>query len=234
VNSSDGVIRYTQDGTEPTLTNGEVYSAPLKISKTTLLRAAAFNDKERVSTVTTQSYFFLDQVLTQPKAPAGFPSGPGAWRGMTPAYQMDARVVGDPVYSGRMGDAFRSLPVVSLVCGCDELFGRNGLYINTMQRGAESERACSAEMILPDGTGGFQIDCGLRIQGGMNRVRSPKHSFRLVFKEKYGAGKLHYAMFPDSPVEKFDTLVLRADYNNSWVHWIRRRASGPSARAMRG
>lgn len=120
-----------------------------------------------------------------------------------------------------MREAFRSLPVVSLVCGRDELFGPRGLYLNTMQRGTQWEKACSAEMIVPDGGEGFQIDCGLRIQGGMNRDphRSLKHSFRLVFKEQYGAGKLHYAMFPDSPVKKFDTLVLRADYNNSWVHW---------------
>jgi hypothetical protein len=36
-------------------------------------------------------------------------------------------------------------------------------------------------------------------------------------------------MFPDSPVKKFDTLVLRADYNNSWIH---REPSG-RARAQR-
>jgi hypothetical protein len=219
VNSEGAVIRYTLDGTEPSLTNGEVYSSPLKISRTTLLRAAAFNGQERICAVNTQSYLFLHDILNQPKEPAGFPAGPGAWRGMATAYQMDARVVSDPLYRERMSEALRALPVVSLVCGRDELFGRNGLYLNTMQRGAEWERACSAEMILPDGSGGFQVDCGLRIQGGMNRVRSPKHSFRLVFKEKYGAGKLRYAVFPDSPVEKFDTLVLRADYNNSWIHW---------------
>jgi CotH kinase protein len=134
---------------------------------------------------------------------------------------MDPRVVDDPAYRDRLRDAFKSLPIVSLVCGRDGLFGRRGLYLNTMPRGEQSEQACSAEMILPDGGTAFQIDCGVRIQGGMNRIpaRSPKHSFRLVFRQQYGAGKLHYAVFPDSPVEKFDTLVLRADYNNSWVHW---------------
>ncbi|HWN93507.1 MAG TPA: CotH kinase family protein, partial [Methylomirabilota bacterium] len=55
----------------------------------------------------------------------------------------------------------------------------------------------------------------------VNRVpnRSPKHSFRLLFKEQYGATKLKYQVFADSTVKKFDTLVLRADYNNSWIHW---------------
>jgi hypothetical protein len=88
-----------------------------------------------------------------------------------------------------------------------------------MQRGEDWERPCSAEMILPDGITAFQIDCGIRIQGNVNRIRSPKHSFRLLFKEQYGASKLHYQVFPDSSLKKFDTLVLRADYNNSWIHW---------------
>ena len=35
-------IRYTLDGTKPTATTGNVYSGPITISKTTVLRAAAF------------------------------------------------------------------------------------------------------------------------------------------------------------------------------------------------
>jgi hypothetical protein len=50
---------------------------------------------------------------------------------------------------------------------------------------------------------------------------SPLASFG-AFKSKYGPSKLRYRMFPDSPVENFDTLVLRADYNNSWIHWEER------------
>lgn len=38
------VIRYTTDGTPPALDNGQVYSAPLTLEKTTTLRAAAFAD----------------------------------------------------------------------------------------------------------------------------------------------------------------------------------------------
>src|SRR4030095_1154065 len=97
-----------------------------------------------------------------PRSRRGFPSGPGAWNGLPSAYQLDGRVVSDPAYRDRMREAFQSLPVVSLVCGREELFGTRGLYLNTRQRGDKWERACSAEMILPDGGTGFQIDCGLR------------------------------------------------------------------------
>ena len=215
------LIRYTLDGSEPTLANGITYSAPLAVSITTLLRAVAFKERAPVSATATYSYIFLDQTLHQSNAPPGVPSGPRVWNEMPSAYQMDSRVVSNPAYRGRMRAAFESLPVVSLVCGPDLLFGARGLYLNTLQRGDEWEKPCSAEMIQPGDKAGFQINCGLRVQGGSNRDphRSPKHSFRLVFKEKYGAGKLHYAVFPDSPVQKFDSLVLRADYNNSWIHW---------------
>jgi len=42
--------------------------------------------------------------------------------------------------------------------------------------------------------------------------------FRLKFRGKYGDTKLKYPLFPDTPVDEFNSLVLRADYNNSWVH----------------
>jgi len=215
-------IRYTLDGSEPTVVRGPEYGTPLTITNTTILRAAGFKEGERVTAITTYSYIFADQVLRQTDAPPGFPAGPRAWNGQPSAYQMDPRVVDDPLYRDQMIGALKSLPVVSLVCHRNDLFGaRTGLYLHSLERGEAWERACSAEMILPDGGTAFQVDCGLRMQGNYNRIpgKSPKHSFRLLFKEKYGPSKLHYQVFPDSPVKKFDTLVLRADYNNSWVHW---------------
>ena len=219
--ANDVEIRYTLDGSEPSLTNGMRYSVPLTITNTALLRAAVFKERTLASAVATFSYIFLDQVLRQPAAPPGLPAGPRAWNGMPSGYQMDARIVDDPVYRDKMRDAFKSLPVVSVVCRREDMFGPRGLYLNTTQRGDEWEKPCSVEMILPGGNTAFQIDCGIRIQGNVNRIpnRSPKHAFRLLFRERYGAAKLQYRLFPDSPMKKFDTLVLRADYNNSWIHW---------------
>src|SRR5207302_6798217 len=58
-------------------------------------------------------------------------------------------------------------------------------------------------------------------QGGWNRrpEESPKHSFRVIFKKKYGLGKLRFPLFGESGVHEFDTLVLRAGCNNTWLHW---------------
>jgi hypothetical protein len=216
--TDEATIRYTVDGTEPTLVNGANYASALRITNTTLLRAAAFKANTRVSAISTHSYIFLDQVLRQSKDPPSFPK---VWNGIRAVYQMDPRVVDDPTYRDRMKDAFKSVPIVSIVCPQESMFGPRGLYLNSMERGDEWEKACSAEMILPDGATAFQIDCGIRMQGNSNRMpqKSPKHSFRLLFKEQYGPTKLRYQMFADSPVKKFDTLILRADYNNSWIHW---------------
>ena len=77
----------------------------------------------RVSAIGTHSYLFLDQILHQPKDPEGYPAGPRAWGGQPAAFAMDARVVDDPAYHDRMKDSLRSLPVVSVVCRHDDLFG---------------------------------------------------------------------------------------------------------------
>lgn len=214
-------IRYTLDGSEPTLRHGHLYSASLRITNTTTLRAAAFKDGARVSTVGTHSYIFLADVLRQPAAPPGLPAGSKAWNGEPSAYQVDARTVNDPQFAARLPAAFASLPTVSIVCSQNDMFGPQGLYLNTLERGEEWERACSTEMILTNGQTAFQVDCGVRIHGNMNRVpeNSPKHAFRLSFKAKYGPGKLRYPLFPGSSVTNFDSIVLRADYNNSWIHW---------------
>ena len=216
------VIRYTVDGSEPTPANGIDYPGSISISKTTVLRAAAFKTDVRVSSIVSRSYLFLDQVLRQPSNPPGFPIGPRAWNGQPAAYGMDPRVVDDPRYSGRMAKAFESLAILSIICPNDDLFNaRTGLYVNSQQTGEPWERPCSVELLPPDGRAGFRIDCGLQIQGGQSRVpsKSPKHSFRLLFKAAYGPSRLKYQLFPESTLKEFNTVVLRADFNNSWVHW---------------
>jgi hypothetical protein len=84
-------------------------------------------------------------------------------------------------------------------------------------------------LIYPDGSKGFQVNCGVRIHGNSSRTpsKTPKRSFRLVFREIHGPKKLNYDFFEGSPVDEFDSLILRAGYNDSWIHYnsnYRRRA----------
>ncbi|RYD78600.1 MAG: hypothetical protein EOP84_14050, partial [Verrucomicrobiaceae bacterium] len=73
--------------------------------------------------------------------------------------------------------------------------------------------------INPDGTVGFQINCGLRLRGGFSRsADNPKHAFRLFFRDEYVAGKLKYPLFGSDPTatQEFDKIDLRCPQNYSW------------------
>ena len=82
------------------------------------------------------------------------------------------------------------------------------------------EKACSAEL-FDENDSKFQLNCGIRLQGGASRSpdKGPKHSLSLRFRGGYGPSSLNYPMFAGARVESFDTLQLRAMYNNSWIHW---------------
>ena len=135
-------------------------------------------------------------------------------------------VVNDPTYSDQFEESFAALPTLSLVFDSDAFFDESdGIYQNPLREGAAWERPLSAELIVPNGTEeGFQIDAGVRIQGGSSRdPDTPKHSLSLRFRRQYGAGKLDYPLFQNEPhgedaAESFDYLQLRPEYNFGWMH----------------
>jgi hypothetical protein len=219
--SAGATIRYTLNGSIPTETSGSVYTSPLLVTNSTILRVAAFQASYLPSEIATHTYLFPDQVIRQPNNPPGVPSGSKVMGGYPSDYEMDPEVVKDPAYAGEMKDALLALPTLSIVMNVDDMFGATkGIYIHPLERGPQWEKPCSVEFIPLDGKD-FQADAGVQIQGNASRdpQKQPKHAMRLVFKGAYGAKTLKYKLFPDSPVSSFDTLVLRADYNLSWTHW---------------
>ena len=136
---------------------------------------------------------------------------------------MDAKVVDDPRYASTILDDLRAVPTISVVMDVEDLFGQElGIYSHPEKRGSLWERPASAELILPDGSTGFQVNCGVRIQGRLSRVKNPKKSLRLAFKSDYGPPVLDYPMFSDTPVKRFNKLRLRASHNKSWSFGIDR------------
>ena len=212
-------IRYTLDGSLPTATSGSVYSEPILIETTTVLRAAAFLDGHGATNVDTQTYIFAEAAVRQ--TGAGFPR---TWGGTQADYAMDPQVVDDPAYRDTIVADLQTIPSLSLVLDVDDLFGNQGIYSNTEGRGETWERAASMELIYPaswegpDDRGGFQADCGLRIFGfgWRSHTASLKHSFRLLFKERYGAPKLEYPFFPDWDTDSYDNIVLRSQGSRGW------------------
>jgi hypothetical protein len=210
------VIRYSIDASEPSANQGVIYSAPIQVDRSQIIRAIAIRDG-RSSRVATHSFLFPTQIILQ-ETPVGFPE---QWGEITADYEMDPRITKDPIYRDHLIPALQSLPSISIATSNDHLFGaEKGIYANPSKQGIEWERPVSIEWIGRDGKT-HQIDSGLRIQGGWFRGAevTRKHSFRLLFKRKYGEAKLEQNLFNEFGVtDQFDSLILRAGGNDgfSW------------------
>jgi hypothetical protein len=214
-------IRYTLDGSAPTTANGIIYTGPIHITKTTALRAIAYKSGFVSTDTDTQTYIFLNDVIQQTAATtlaAGFPS---SWNGTAPDYGLDPDVIGPGdkfggLYVNQIKNSLLSVPTISIVGNINDIFGASGIYSNPTNDTLEI--TVSAELIMPDGSEGFQINSGLKIQGGAFRSfgLSKKKSLRLKFSEPHGPTKLNFPFFGDDAADSFDTITLRMEANDGW------------------
>jgi hypothetical protein len=192
-------IRYTLDGSEPTITHGTTYISPLSVSGTTTIRAIAVKPGWLDSAVETYTYIFLNDVVAQSlngQAPGpGWPTG--SVNGQIINYGMDPEIVNDPTWGPQLRGALTAIPTMSIVTDLANLFNSStGIYVNAGGHGRNWERKASLELLYPpsiqgpgfpdrvqvrdsDGTvrwgmpadmrGGFQVNTGLRIRGGYSR-----------------------------------------------------------------
>ncbi|MHC4864699.1 MAG: lamin tail domain-containing protein [Planctomycetota bacterium] len=148
-------IRYTLDGSRPTMTHGFAYAGPINVNETTTIRAVAVKPGWLDSKVETHSYIFCADVRYQSlsgEAPGPNWPAPGYHNGQIMDYGMDPKVVVDDArYSGQtIVDALEAVATVSLVTDLDNLFdASNGIYVNAYNEGRTWERPCSVELIYP-------------------------------------------------------------------------------------
>ena len=216
-----GALYYTTDGSVPSRASGTKYERPIPLHQTTTLRVAWIKGG-KAEVIETHSYLFPTDLATQ--TGEGFPKSWGVndTKPVPADYEMDPEIVGDPAYRDELVGGLKAIPTLSIVMKREDLFGaEQGIYAHPQESGENWERPCSVELIHPDGHAGFQVDCGVRIQGGWNRrpEESPKHSLRLLFKKKYGSAKLEFPLFGRDGVGEFSTLILRGGCNNTWLHW---------------
>ena len=239
VSHDDATIHYTLDCSEPTSAS-PAYTEALRVAGNTIVRACAIADTGRVTPIATATYLFVDDIMNQSNTPEGYPSEWGAytqrWGTAIADYEMDPEMTNDPVLRPKIAEGLRQLPVLSIVTDKGNLFSHEndsvtgGIYIFTGPpvgdpTGHGWTRPASVELLPTHPstlTSGFSVNCGLRLHGGHGRLaeKNPKHSFRLVFKTKYGGPKtLKYPLFGEDEPAKFDQLVLRCHFGNSWQHW---------------
>ena len=227
-------VRYTTDGSTPTAAS-MAYAGPLLIDKTTVLRAVEVIG-DSLSPVATATYIFTSSVLAQPDNPKGYPDTWGEytqiWGTAIADYGMDPEMTGNRQLAQKIVKGLSDLPILSIVTDRDNLFSHEpdeetgGIYIFTGPPVGDATghgwtRPASIELIGGPQKHDLSTTCGLRLHGGHGRLaeKNPKHSFRLVFKEKYGPKTLQYPVFGDDEPSKFDQLVVRCHFGNAWQHW---------------
>ncbi|MFP6584188.1 MAG: CotH kinase family protein [Candidatus Hydrogenedentota bacterium] len=194
-------------------------SDSLTITSTTILRIAFVKEGWlSAGTSTTATYLRLEDILTQTRPP----TFPEFWHDGIPAdYDMDPILLDTEEERIRLQIAMSALPTLSLVTTPDNLFAKGGIYTNPMQDGPSWESPVSMEWFGDERTPPFQVDTGIQIQGRSSRQprTSPKHSFRVVFKKRYGPAELQHPIFEDDSADaEHNTLVLRATSNHSWTY----------------
>jgi len=214
------VIYYTTNGASPQPASALLYTRPIAITTTTIVRAAAFGQRTNLIDTAARTYLFVPDILRQTGARLPRAWGTNQGRPILPHYGMATANAENAASRQAVAEGLRSGLTLSIVADPDDLFSwETGIYVHPLERGAAWERPVSVEMIDAEGRPAFQCAGGLRIHGSMSRhpEESPKHSFRLTFRPRYGSARLHFPVFGPGGVQEFDALVLRAGNNNSWL-----------------
>jgi CotH kinase protein/Lamin Tail Domain/Chitobiase/beta-hexosaminidase C-terminal domain/Bacterial TSP3 repeat len=226
--TAGATIRYTTDGTEPTLANGTTYTGPITVNANAIIRAAGFLTNYLPSPAETNTYLI---------------NVPAAQKSL-PVFSM----VADPTESLYEPNGIMSIMGGTYVVG---LFGIETWVPgpppnihNPSKHGVAYERPLSLEFILPADNSGFQADAGVRVSGSdFHRLRyrrdqgniwtgpGPistmasynKFSFRYYFRDSYGPKDLTYPLFSflGSTVQSFDRLVARGGHNDGFNPFIK-------------
>ena len=243
-NTPGAQIYYTLNGSAPAAGVGSLCSGPITVTTTTTLRAIATKPGHVPSNVDTVTYVFLDDVIqqsdayvTQPFTFWGHDKEDADLLNNEPDWAVDPDVVNDPVYAASIKNDLKAIPSMSLVMDWNDLFNGNvtpgtnntqGIYI----LGKGFERYSHVEYFNATGTDQWHTDAAVEMQGHSSTTRwnSDKMSFELKFKFPYGSTKLEHPIFAGTPdganaATRFDSLILDAMYNYTWIHANHRQAA---------
>jgi len=241
---------YTNDGSDPKssfskISLSSVTNNSISIDKTTVIRVIAIDGLDTIRTA--HSYLFVDDIVNQNTINTiqelDYPAvwGTGVTNTIDPDagnngatyltitqnanYEMNTEVVNNPAYAPKLEEGLKQIPTVSISTDKNNLFHPNtGIYNHTLESGDMWEVPVSIEMFNGDGTTEFQVEAGLKISGASTRKYDfYKHSFRMVFKEKYGDTKLRYPVYGPKGADEFNNLQLRMIGHCSPHDWDHRR-----------
>ena len=184
-------LRYTTDGSTPTLTNGETSAnGRFTINSTTILRLRLFKTGELASPVVTRSFIYKNRNFSLPVI-----SLVSDEANLTGA---DYGIFAQGNGNGRPG---------------------NGQASNCNWN-MDWDRPANIEYINEEGTAVINQEVGIEISGGWSRAWSPQ-SFNIKANKIYeGVNRLDYQFFKDKPFLRHKGLKVRNggnDYNQGRI-----------------
>lgn len=184
-------IYYTLDCTDPTEASS-LYTAPIRISSTTILRTRVYRDGYMESYMDTQSYLYDVE-------------NEGSVRVVS--------LVSDPdnLHSYERGimemgpNATSSFPYGSLNKGANFWM--------------DWEREGHVELFMGDGSQAISQECGVKLHGQYSRAADVK-AFKLIARSQYGRNRFEYPIFTKRDYQEYQSFLLRAsgqDYNYTFM-----------------
>lgn len=185
--SQPGVqIRYTTNGSIPTLTNGLPYAQPILINASRVIRAVGFASNQLPTRIQTHSYLYNLPTSRRLLPVVSLVTATNNLYGRTGIMEFNPR------NTQKHGLAWERPVSVEWIRPEDN----GGFQVDAGIRVA----------------GGDYIR-GLYAYNTTALPQS-KYSFRLYFRGEYGEGRLRYPVFPGTTISEFDTLHLRAGMND--------------------
>lgn len=215
-------IYYTLDCTLPT-SKSTLYTEPITVNSTTVIRAITYNDDLMPGQPSTQTYIYGSTLKWVNRDAQGQPitqetTGWNWWGGGG-----ETRTV-DPNKSITHAATF-DLPVVALTTDPYNLWDYNyGIYVEGPNAQAENphrganyhedwERPIHVELYWTDGEQRLDQDAGVKIAGAYSRMNEQK-SFALHARNAYGKKYFEAKLFDELDLTKFKSFVLRDSGND--------------------
>jgi len=190
---SSSTIYFTLDGSKPTV-NSNTYISPITIDSTTVLRAKII-DLNYLASVDRVNTYFIGETSTLPVISIT----------TDPDYLWDDTV---GIYvGGENGTIYHG------DWGSRENYGVKNYF-------QDWERPAFIEFYEPNGNLEFNNQLGISIYGAGSR-KLPQKSLTLNARKKYGNENINYQIFPDKPIQIFETLILR----NAGSDWLGSQSS---------
>jgi hypothetical protein len=186
-------IWYSLDGTTPTESTGRLYTGPINMRRTTIVRAAAFKPRHLPSAVATHTYIYFPSPLVRPVPSISLVTDGRHLYGPSGIMEFNPRNTTQHGIAWERPVSFEYLTPA----------GEDDFQVNCGIRVAG---------------GGYVRE---RYDYTSNQLPWNKYSFRLYFRGDYGPGRLTYPLFPDTTVADFDTITLRAGMNDHSNPFIR-------------